>query len=136
MNSRDFCVVVEVYRFDTGVRGGAVECLEICEILYSFGGCEVETEVYGGAVDFLDEFRLLARDLSVLVSVEIFKAVSPESLVFYARADICFIGQWGGLIPSSVVSAGLSIPQPITAAAAKAMIGSFFIIMNDNFVVG
>ena len=94
LNSRDFCVVVEVYRFDTGVWAG--EYLEICEILYSFGGCEVETEFYGGAVDFLDEFRLLTRDLSVIVSVEIFKTVSPESLVFYARADICFIGQWGG----------------------------------------
>lgn len=93
LNSRDFCVVVEVYRFDTGTRAG--ECLEICEILYSFGRSEVEIELFS-TVNFFDEFRLLARDLSVLVRVEIFKAVPLEVLVFYARADIGFIGQRGG----------------------------------------
>ena len=84
---------MEVYRFDIAAR--ANECLEICEILYSFGGCEVAIEYFGEAFDFLDEFRFLARDLSVIVRVEIFTTVSPESLVFYARADIGFIGQWG-----------------------------------------
>ena len=94
MNSRDFCVVVEVYRFDTVARAG--EFLEICEILYSFDRSDVEIEKLFGAVDTFDELRLPARDFSVLVRVEIFKTVSPEFLVFYARADIGFIGQWGG----------------------------------------
>ena len=81
---------MQVYGFDIFIaRTG--ESFEVCEMLDSFEGFDIVI-----AIDCLDELRLLARDLSVIVLVEIFTTVSPESLVFYARADIGFIGQWGG----------------------------------------